>query len=208
MHCFYVNIDTLFYIFTRLRAFVLLLLSFTAVFPIFVARFFIFAFPHILVTVPRLSSSYPLHLRSDFMFTRSSAFSHLYKHLYPHCCVYLRDFFVPRLLHTPFYVYQLVMPLPYALLMRANKPETALQRSASFFYWHHMVFSTCFTYPSPYHLTLMVLTVLHFLSSLNFSKVKVWNNTLSLFTVHSHFALHPCLSYVPLPLPPTTSKKE
>ena len=32
----------------------------------------------------------------------------------------------------------------YALLMRANKPETAVQSSAPFFSWHHMVFSSCF----------------------------------------------------------------
>ena len=30
--------------------------------------------------------------------------------------------------------------LRYALLMRANKPETAVQSSPSFFSWHHVVF--------------------------------------------------------------------
>ena len=29
--------------------------------------------------------------------------------------------------------------LRYTLLMRANKPETAVQSSASFFSWHHIV---------------------------------------------------------------------
>ena len=31
----------------------------------------------------------------------------------------------------------------YALLMRANKPETTVQSSASFFSWHHMVYFSC-----------------------------------------------------------------
>ena len=39
-------------------------------------------------------------------------------------------------------LYKLVREVAVCLLMRANKPETAVQSSASFFSWHHMVFVT------------------------------------------------------------------